>query len=393
MPVSYAMELAQDLALDNEERTWQVRDKLRALLSEKEYREFFEREHGTLQRIVGDDSGEYMTQFVSWARFVYHRVQSNTTYIVTENTEDEALRKLDAAIEHDLPALIRELERESAVVPSHAPKKTVKVLRPQPKAKEVSEETPQEAEKPAKRAPASKTVPPPASTPAPPAPKPTQAPKASPKPPAEPVTQAPPPPPKKEAPPEESNSDRPSGRVSGAAASPTEYLERIESLFDFGGETSTQQQCKWRRSCYETGELPEIEGFGLPDLTQLWQHPGEAFGAFKFGGVREKTLEERCKWRTSCYETGELPEDWREATGASSLFDWSSFFGVPSAEHHSVEHWTEFIERHVAMALPEKTQEQLCRWRKSCSDANNAKTVLARYSLDRLFVKVDRGAF
>ena len=56
--------ISQDSALGDEERTWQVRDKLRALLSEKEYREFFEREHGTLQRIVGDDNGECVVQFV-----------------------------------------------------------------------------------------------------------------------------------------------------------------------------------------------------------------------------------------------------------------------------------------------------------------------------------------
>ena len=367
----------QDSALGDEERTWQVRDKLRALLSENEYREFFEREHGTLQRIVGDDNGECMIQFVSWARRIHHRVRSNATYNVIENTEDGALRKIDAAIDHDLPALIRELEGKSA--PPLTPKKTVKVVQPQSKAKEISEETPREAEKPAKRAPPPKTTlppaPKPALTPAPPASKPTQAPtpKTSPKPSVEPVTQAPPPPPKKEAPPKGSSGDRPSGRVSGAVASATDYLERIESLFDFGDEISVQQQCKWRRSCYETGELPEIEGFGLPDLTQLWQHPGDVFSSFKFEGAREKTLEERCKWRTSCYETGELPEDWRETAGTSSSFDWSSFFNVPSAEDHSAEHWIAFIESHITMALPEKTPEQLCRWRKFCSDAKKCQ--------------------
>uniref|UniRef100_A0A1I7XVW0 SET domain-containing protein n=1 Tax=Steinernema glaseri TaxID=37863 RepID=A0A1I7XVW0_9BILA len=73
--------------------------------------------------------------------------------------------------------------------------------------------------------------------------------------------------------------------------------------------------CKYRKSCYETGRLPELEE---PVKEDIWSRSFAKLGEKLFGEKEEtaKEFEELdeadrkvyCKYRKSCYETGVVPE-------------------------------------------------------------------------------------
>ncbi|VDN35962.1 unnamed protein product, partial [Gongylonema pulchrum] len=73
--------------------------------------------------------------------------------------------------------------------------------------------------------------------------------------------------------------------------------ERIHREFNDLEENEKKLYCKYRKSCYATGEKPVIE-------------PGQMFQYVHIVKLHEELvpLEIRCKYRKSCYESGNLPE-------------------------------------------------------------------------------------
>lgn len=121
--------------------------------------------------------------------------------------------------------------------------------------------------------------------------------------------------------------------------------------------------CKYRKSCYETGEKPDIESeisidsfhdiLEMPDLVE----------------TRKMTLKERCKYRKSCYETGIIPDLSRDD-----------------------EHIEKVINKEVNSVVPSTMQDlkTLCKYRKSCyqeisesSSADIVQTIRKRRMLEK----------
>ncbi|CAB3402825.1 unnamed protein product [Caenorhabditis bovis] len=115
--------------------------------------------------------------------------------------------------------------------------------------------------------------------------------------------------------------------------------EDDEKEFSEMEEDEKKFYCKYRKSCYETGEKPDIQAeIILSSFSDIFEIPEQV-------ETRKLTLQERCKYRKSCYETGVVPDLNRDE---------------------------EFIEKiaakEVSKVVPSTVQDlkALCKYRKSC---------------------------
>jgi len=135
------------------------------------------------------------------------------------------------------------------------------------------------------------------------------------------------------------------------AANPTAKLSSIEiKLGEVEQKLLMKNRCKYRKSCYETGEIPEIETMKVPE----WLSSGRISEALnKYVPKKEiddtpfeeKTEDEKklfCKYRKSCYQSGIPPEVKTEET-----------FKIKDA-----------VEQ--AKSVVKVKKELACKYRKSC---------------------------
>ena len=103
-----------------------------------------------------------------------------------------------------------------------------------------------------------------------------------------------------------------------------------------------KRQCKYRKSCYETGTVPDITQSKFTPSTLFQQQDMDT--AQSQPVVRIIPIQQRCKYRKSCYETGILPEELQTVKKESAK------------------------ERIMAKALPTSVDalKRYCRYRKSC---------------------------
>ncbi|CAI4231118.1 unnamed protein product [Auanema sp. JU1783] len=125
-------------------------------------------------------------------------------------------------------------------------------------------------------------------------------------------------------------------------------------------ELDQKVYCKYRKSCYDTGVKPEIE----PEI-QL-----RSFKDLKdlpdIVETRKLTIQEKCKYRKSCYATGILPEI-----------------------HPPVEYVVE--QKHISSVVPTSVQDlkHLCKYRKSCYEeiANSGTTDVVKHIRKRRLIE------
>jgi outer membrane biosynthesis protein TonB len=120
--------------------------------------------------------------------------------------------------------------------------------------------------------------------------------------------------------------------------------------------------CKWRHSCYESGVLPPIEpsSLSLHNIQQLVVNPMSMFDTSTVAmSTREKSFEELCKWRRSCYETGIIPPIEQSAVYLSTDSA-SGMFGALSTVIGDM------VAAVPALHLSELNMQQLCHYRLSC---------------------------
>lgn len=139
--------------------------------------------------------------------------------------------------------------------------------------------------------------------------------------------------------------------------------EKEQKPFAEMEDLEKKHYCKYRKSCYSTGEKPEIESelviesfrdiLEMPDIVE----------------TRKLTLQERCKYRKSCYETGILPD-----------------------LSHDDEHIEKTIKKEVSSVVPSNVQDlkTLCKYRKSCyqeisesSSADIVQTIRKRRLIEK----------
>lgn len=109
-----------------------------------------------------------------------------------------------------------------------------------------------------------------------------------------------------------------------------------------------QLRCKYRKSCYETGILP----------TNL--HEQQSSQVIVKRTYRSKQL--RCKYRKSCYETGEVPHIEKSMIGFSMIKNLLKMY----------EEEKEYVKRE--MTLEEKKLR--CKYRKSCYESGILPPIL-----------------
>ncbi|VDO62162.1 unnamed protein product [Heligmosomoides polygyrus] len=128
----------------------------------------------------------------------------------------------------------------------------------------------------------------------------------------------------------------------------TESAEKVAKEINYEEleELEKKVYCKYRKSCYETGVKPEIEPEifirTFADLTTLHEQVE----------TRKLTLKEKCKYRKSCYETGIVPEINPKLEAA--------------------------IHKDVSSVIPTNAADLrlLCKYRKSCyEEVYNSATV------------------
>ncbi|VDM52054.1 unnamed protein product [Angiostrongylus costaricensis] len=122
--------------------------------------------------------------------------------------------------------------------------------------------------------------------------------------------------------------------------------ENNQINFDELEQLEKKLYCKYRKSCYETGVKPDVEPEifinTLKDLTTIYQQVE----------TRKPSLQEKCKYRKSCYETGIVPDI------------------NPKLEA--------VISKEVSSVIPTNTQDLrlLCKYRKSCyAEVHSSATV------------------
>lgn len=139
--------------------------------------------------------------------------------------------------------------------------------------------------------------------------------------------------------------------------------EKEQKPFAEMEDLEKKHYCKYRKSCYSTGEKPDIESelviesfrdiLEVPDIVE----------------TRKLTLQERCKYRKSCYETGILPD-----------------------LSHDDEHIEKAIKKEVSAVVPSTVQDlkTLCKYRKSCyqeisesSSADIVQTIRKRRLIEK----------
>ncbi|CAI2349288.1 unnamed protein product [Caenorhabditis sp. 36 PRJEB53466] len=115
--------------------------------------------------------------------------------------------------------------------------------------------------------------------------------------------------------------------------------EKEEKSFGEMEDLEKKHYCKYRKSCYETGEKPEIEN----ELVVESFH--DILDVPNIVETRKLTVQERCKYRKSCYKTGVLPD--------LSQDD---------------EHIEKVANKEVSSIVPSTVQDlkTLCKYRKSC---------------------------
>ncbi|CAJ0580794.1 unnamed protein product, partial [Mesorhabditis spiculigera] len=125
-------------------------------------------------------------------------------------------------------------------------------------------------------------------------------------------------------------------------------------------ENNRRLSCKYRKSCYDTGELPEIEQslWGLPDVTAYFGAEREEADETEpnLDDLSESQRKFRCKYRKSCFDTGIVPK-----IAASSLSDYGLNFNFfePREESGTAE---KLIDD------PNQTLQMKCKYRLSCYD-------------------------
>ncbi|KIH50721.1 hypothetical protein ANCDUO_19197, partial [Ancylostoma duodenale] len=128
----------------------------------------------------------------------------------------------------------------------------------------------------------------------------------------------------------------------------TESADTVSKQINYSEleELEKKLYCKYRKSCYETGVKPEIEPEifirTIADLTTIHEQVE----------TRKLTLQEKCKYRKSCYETGIVPEI------------------NPKLEA--------VIQKEVSSVIPTNVQDlkMLCKYRKSCyAEVHDSATV------------------
>ncbi|RCN39134.1 hypothetical protein ANCCAN_14931 [Ancylostoma caninum] len=128
----------------------------------------------------------------------------------------------------------------------------------------------------------------------------------------------------------------------------TESADTVSKQINYSEleELEKKLYCKYRKSCYETGVKPEIEPEifirTFADLTTIHEQVE----------TRKLTLQEKCKYRKSCYETGIVPEI------------------NPKLEA--------VIQKEVSSVIPTNVQDlkMLCKYRKSCyAEVHDSATV------------------
>ncbi|CAB03350.3 Protein PFC0760c-like [Caenorhabditis elegans] len=115
--------------------------------------------------------------------------------------------------------------------------------------------------------------------------------------------------------------------------------EKEQKPFEDMNDLEKKHHCKYRKSCYETGERPEIESeLAFESFRDILEMPDKV-------ETRKLTLQERCKYRKSCYKTGIIP-------------DLSS----------DDEHIEKVIKKEVSSVVPSTVRDlkTLCKYRKSC---------------------------
>ncbi|KHJ75804.1 hypothetical protein OESDEN_24580, partial [Oesophagostomum dentatum] len=128
----------------------------------------------------------------------------------------------------------------------------------------------------------------------------------------------------------------------------TESAETISKELNYSEleELEKKVYCKYRKSCYETGVKPEIEPeFFIQTIIDL-------FTIHEQVETRKLSLQEKCKYRKSCYETGIVPEI------------------NPKLEA--------VIQKEVSSVIPTNVQDLklLCKYRKSCyAEIHDSATV------------------
>ncbi|CAJ0941098.1 unnamed protein product, partial [Mesorhabditis belari] len=129
-------------------------------------------------------------------------------------------------------------------------------------------------------------------------------------------------------------------------------LEAIEK------EINKKVACKYRQSCYETGKLPRIDdSWPIPSFNFLlgsWEskEPKEDVNLDELSELERKF---RCKYRKSCLETGVLPEI--AASSFGSLDFGALLHGAGK---------TEKKEEQEVIDDPNQTLQHRCKYRLSC---------------------------
>ncbi|CAD6185982.1 unnamed protein product [Caenorhabditis auriculariae] len=98
--------------------------------------------------------------------------------------------------------------------------------------------------------------------------------------------------------------------------------------------------CKYRKSCYESGVKPEIDAdIQISSIYDLYSIPEQV-------EPRKMSLKERCKYRKSCYETGVLPD-------------------LGDSVESKIQ---DIVSKEVNSVVPSNIRElkTLCKYRKSC---------------------------
>lgn len=133
--------------------------------------------------------------------------------------------------------------------------------------------------------------------------------------------------------------------------------------FEEMGDLERKHHCKYRKSCYGTGKKPEIDSeLAIESFRDILDMPDVV-------ETRKLTLQERCKYRKSCYKTGILPD--------LSQDD---------------EHIEKVINKEVSSVVPSTVQDlkTLCKYRKSCyqeisesSSADIVQTIRKRRLIEK----------
>nr|CAD2196842.1 unnamed protein product [Meloidogyne enterolobii] len=154
--------------------------------------------------------------------------------------------------------------------------------------------------------------------------------------------------------------------------------ERV--LADFWAELERKNRCKYRRSCYLSGKLPEIKqseilqwlgGFGS---SGFWKEEPEEEGneekkrgedgeEVKFENMKEYERKLFCRYRNSCYKNGIKPKINNNSITTFGIKEWNFNNLIKDLK----EWWGVGMEGKQKIDKDEAKQTKLeCKYRKSC---------------------------